>query len=739
MKPLKRFKLLFYSILILLVLLISYKAYLYIFETDFYSLNIKNINKIQSKLEDSSEISFAVIGNINNSIGIFDKKIVKRLNQSDIDFLISTGNAVSDGSEDKYRVLHKSLEKLEMPDIMAFGDNERTDFGASNFYKHFGPFYFSFAVDNTYFIFLDSTGKTSLLLQKKWLKQELKTSQDFQHRFIVVNSPPFRIKTENYFEQNNYIQDLDFRNFIHQVSSRYQVDAVFSSNLEIYAEKVINSVPYFISGGGGGLLINEEQHSYHYLKVKVSENKVNINKIEIMDEPNPILRKIENLWLFIHSIFYVGALNFLLILCVLALIAIKLYAKISHQQLLFRNFDKDEEEFLSKTLRIAMFTNNYLPFIGGVPISIYRLLAGLKSLGQEIKLFAPAYKELSHNPLEEDVFRCKTILYYSKFNNLPIPNKFSTKIKKTFKEFKPEIVHLHHPFWMGRKGLRLAKKYNLPVIYTYHTRFEKYAHYAIISSTIFRTVVAHYMVKRFADKCDGIIVPTYSTEEYLRNLGVSTLVETIPTGIDTGKYDDLQESKLKETREKYVQEGERLLISVSRLTKEKNIYFLLQGLQQVALISSTPFKCLIIGDGPELQGLKDYARQMGIDKLLYFLGQIEHEAIPVYYAASDIFAFSSTSETQGMVILEAMAGGTPSVAVRSSGIADAIQNNYNGFKTSEDIFEWSKTVSYLIDNNQALERMSKNAKNYAQMFSLEKTAKKVLEFYSRVLATKRKT
>ncbi len=738
MRPLKRFKLLFYSILVLLVFLIGYKTYLYLFETDFYSLNVKNINKIQSQLEKASEFSFAVIGNINNSIGIFDKKIVKKLNQSNIDFLISTGNAVSDGSEDKYRVLHRSLKKLEMPSLIAFGENERTDFGASNFYKHFGPFYFSFQVGQTYFIFLDSTGKTSLLWQKKWLKHELENTQGLGRRFIIVNRPPFKIKTENYFEQDNYIQDPDFRSFIHKVASKYEVDGVFSSNLEIYAKKKINGVPYFISGGGGGLLINEEEHNYHYLKIEVSKSKVETDKIEIIEETDPILRKIENLWLFIHSIFYVGALNFLLILCLLALIAIKLYSKISGQQMLFRNFDQDEDEYLSRTLRIAMFTNNYLPFIGGVPISIYRLLVGLKSLGQKTRLFAPAYSKTNSNTLEGDVFRCGPLFYYSKFNNLPISNRFSPKIKKAFKEFEPDIVHLHHPFWMGRKGLRLAKKYNLPVIYTYHTRFEKYAHYAIISSTIFRTVVAHYMVKRFADRCDGIIVPTYSTEEYLRNLGVSTLVETIPTGIDTNRYDCLQESRIKETRKKYVQEGEILLISVSRLTKEKNIYFLLQGLKQISLIASTPFKCLIIGDGPELQGLKDYARQLGIEERIFFLGQIGHEEVPIYYAASDIFVFSSTSETQGMVILEAMACCTPAVAVRSSGIADAIQNGYNGYKTREDVFEWATTVSRLIDDHQSLQRMAENAKSYARMFSLEKTAQKVLRFYSRVLATKRK-
>ncbi|MFO8033090.1 MAG: glycosyltransferase, partial [Desulfohalobiaceae bacterium] len=684
MKRNKRLRLAFYAILLLLFLLVGYKVYLYFFETDFQDLNTRNIQDIQRSLAGESSFSFAVIGNIHNSIGIFDKKIVQHLNQRDLDFLLSTGNSVSNGADNNYRVLYRSLQKLDIPYVLAFGENEQGEFDSSNFYEHFGPFYFSFQLQDSYFIFLDTTGETSLQAQKRWLLKELEYAERFEHCFLLLNKPPFKMLDQELQSKKAWVQDSDFRDFLQQKAAEFGVDAVFASNLATYEMQNIQGVPYHVSGGGGELLLDQQENSYHYLQVDVDQGRISINKVDTVQQPSQWLRQVEHLWMFIRSIFYVGALNFLLLLCLLALLALKLYSGISRQRVLYRDFSKDEEEYLDSRLKIAMFTNNYLPFVGGVPISIYRLLKGLKSWGHAVKIFAPEYKE-SNQRLEEHVFRCKPILFYSKFANLPIANRFSPQIGKAFQEFAPDIVHLHHPFWMGKKGFSLASKHNIPVIYTYHTRLDKYSHYALFSGTLFRILLAHYVFKRFADKCDGIIVPAYSIEEYLRNLGVSTLVETIPTGVETDRFHGLNENQVQALRSKYAEDAELLLLCVTRMTQEKNLYFLLQSLKQVSLQTSRPFKCLLAGDGPELQGLQDYARELDLAGQVIFLGQVEQEELPLFYTASDLFVFSSTSETQGMVILEAMAGGCPAVAVRSSGIADLIQNGYNGYKTSEDV------------------------------------------------------
>jgi glycosyltransferase involved in cell wall biosynthesis len=735
MKRERKLRIAFYAILLLLIFLVGYKVYLYFFETDFEDLNAKNTQSIQEELQGKPGFSFAVIGNIHNSIGIFDKKIVPRLNQEELDFLLSTGNSVSNGADNNYRVLYRSLQKLDIPYVLAFGENEQGEFDSSNFYEHFGPFYFSFQLQDAYFIFLDTTGETSLLAQKDWLLKELEYSKRFQHCFLLLNKPPFKIPGQELQSKEAWIQDSDFREFLQQNAAELGVDAVFASNLATYNKQSIQGVPYYVSGGGGGLLLDQQENSYHYLQVDVGQEGISVQKVDTVQQPSQWLRQVEHLWLFIRSIFYVGALNFLLLLCLLALLALKLYSALSRQRVLYRDFSRDEEEYLGRRLKIAMFTNNYLPFVGGVPISIYRLLKGLISLGHAVKIFAPEFKEDSSR-LEEHVFRCKPILFYSKFANLPIANRFSPQIGRAFQELAPDIVHLHHPFWMGKKGFRLASKHNIPIIYTYHTRLDKYSHYALFSGTLFRILLAHYVIKRFADKCDGIIVPAYSIEEYLRNLGVSTLVETIPTGVETECFKGLDQDQVQSLRRQYAEDAELLLLCVTRISQEKNLYFLLQGLQQVSLSCSRPFKCLLAGDGPELQGLKDYARELGVDGQVIFLGQVEQRHLPLFYTASDLFVFSSTSETQGMVLLEAMAGGCPVVAVRSSGIAEVVQNGYNGYKTSENVKAWAETVLQLMQNQQEMQRMSKNARQQAESFSVEKTAQQVLSFYARVLAAK---
>jgi glycosyltransferase involved in cell wall biosynthesis len=163
--------------------------------------------------------------------------------------------------------------------------------------------------------------------------------------------------------------------------------------------------------------------------------------------------------------------------------------------------------------------------------------------------------------------------------NFPVANVFSRKIEASFKPLGCDLVHVHHPFWLGKKGMRLARRSGIPVILTYHTRLERYTHYFPLPGMVLKNLVAHFLIKRFANHCVAIITPTSSTEEYLRNLGVSALIETIPTGIDIEDYKQWSQQQVQALRDQYVDPGERLLISVSRMAKEKNLDFLITGLK----------------------------------------------------------------------------------------------------------------------------------------------------------------
>ncbi|MGV6816226.1 MAG: glycosyltransferase [Thiotrichales bacterium] len=295
-------------------------------------------------------------------------------------------------------------------------------------------------------------------------------------------------------------------------------------------------------------------------------------------------------------------------------------------------------------------------------------------------------------------------------------------------------MHVHHPFWLGKRGLRLAKRRALPVVFTYHTRLERYTHYVPLPGLALKNLAAHFLIKRFANQCDAIITPPPSTEEYLRNLGVSTLVETIPTGIDMQAYARWKQTEIDALRGRYVTANERLLVSVSRLAKEKNLDFLIEALLKTRQQTGTPFKCVLIGDGPEKSRLTEKVAHLGLADTIFFAGSIPPEEVPRYYLAADAFVFASTSETQGMVLVEAMAGGCPVVAVRASGVYDVIHDGYNGFAVTEAIDAWAAALSELLKDPKCIRSMAHNAREFAADYASEKITERITRLYRRVIA-----
>lgn len=715
----------------ILLFLVLYKGYLLIYETDFESQNIKNIEKIQSI--DKREFSFAVFGNIRSSISVFDKKIIQSVNSDEsIDFGISNGDAILDGAEDKYRILNESIKKMDIPMVIGVGDRELLDGGEENFYDHYGPYFFSFDVKDSYFIFMDTSGKTSKEWQKNWLVKELEVAEDYSHRFVFMNKSLIRLETNDQVDaEENYILDESYKDFLMRAFSKYKVTGVLSSVAGMSAQEAIDGVDYIVSGGAGGTLLPENKESfYHYLKVTIKPSGVQYEFIEERDHEQSVFFKIlENIWITIHSIFYINYINFIILLGAILLIIISVYNKASKPVDYYRNFDEDKIEKNNKKLKIAMLTNTYLPFIGGVPISINRLVKGLRKKGHEVTIVAPEYPDLETLE-DENVIRMPLLKYFKPEGfSFPVANIFSSKFKQVFNENQYDLIHVHHPFWMGWKGLRLGKKYDLPVVLTYHTRLELYAHYLPFFNLIFKNIVSHKMIKRFAQKCDAIISPTYTAKEYLKNIGVSRKKYVIPTGINREAYEKVTERSIEDIRNQYRSSNEILTCTVTRLSKEKNIYFLLNGIKKIKEEAELNFKHLIIGDGGEFKAIEQYIVENDLEEYITLVGKIDPEEIIKYYIASDLFLFSSLSETQGMVIVEAMAGGCPVVALRASGIEDLIENKSNGFKTKNDLEKWTEKVILLMKDKALREQLGKNAKEFSKAYSSEAIAEKVLEAY----------
>ncbi|MBR0598455.1 glycosyltransferase [Sinanaerobacter chloroacetimidivorans] len=734
----KSLKRLIYTIGIIIIALLSYKIYLISSESNFHESNYKNMKMIQNG-EQKASYSFAIVGSIKNSIDVFQDKMINDINaDKSIGFVISTGNSVLDGTEDKYRILNKSLSKLTVPYLMGLGESEISDGGGERFYKHFGPFYYSFVYDDSYFIFIDTTGMTSADWQKDWIVNELVKADNYSRKFVFMNDSPVEPGNQDLFADSNYIKKEGFRSFLKTQFSKHKVTGVFTNGSTDYEKKVIDGVSYYLSGGAGGVLLDDSTNSsYHYLKVDVTGDKVVVEPQAVsLNATHSITRRIESLWIFIHSIFYAQFINILLLMFGVLLLFLVLYRKVSKEVHYYRNFTgSGKAPVPDGKLNIAMFTNNYFPFLGGVPVSIRRLAIALRNRGNSVVIFAPQYPGAVE--AEEGVVRCK-LLNYRKTNkfDFAIANIYSPDINREFIKNKYDVIHVHHPFWMGKRGLKLGLKYDIPVVLTYHTRLEMYSENLPIFKMVFKNILSHRMTRKFAQKCDAVIAPTLSVKEYLVNVGVSRQKLVLPTGIDFEKYNVIDDDFINNIRLSQAPNGETLLCSVSRLAVEKNINFLIRGLKYVKENTDVRFKCMIIGNGPERENIKNLVDEYSLSDDILLIGSVDPEKIAGYYLASDLFVFSSVSETQGMVLLEAMAGKCPVACIRSSGTDDVIKDGYNGYKTPMEIEAWAEKVICLLENKNELETMGSNALLYAQNYSMEKMAERVESFYKKTIQTR---
>ncbi|MGC8120152.1 glycosyltransferase [Marinobacter sp. VGCF2001] len=730
-------KLLFYLSLAVVTALVAYKVYLNFFKQDFEAVHSEQVERIHQRTPPGTGIRFAVVGNVNNSVGIFERRFIPELNQAGVDFVVSAGNAVRGGGEDKYRALYGTLGHLDIPYLLTFGPHEYENFGSFRFYDHFGPHFYSVRAGNTRLIFLDSTGKTPWRWQMRWLR-DLLTHDTSNAHILFIGHPLLKPETPALFDgEDDYLQPPAFRSDLMQVVREHNIDLVFSANLSMFDQQVIDGTPFITTGGAGGLVLNTDDSFYHYIDVRVSPDGEVSHQMERLEVgQHPVWKRLESLWFFIYSLFYTGFLNFILILSVFVALTIKLYQIIFVGKNYYPDYDLDPTPWLEKPLKVAMFTNNYLPFIGGVPISIERLRRGLEQLEDSTLIVAPRYRDQPEQ--EQAVVRVPSLLAMGAKREFRLANIFLARVRKRVRAFRPDVIHLHHPFWLGSLGLFMARQLRIPAIYTYHTRLEHYAHFVPLPGALFRNLISHALIKRFANRCDGVIVPTYSTEEYLRMIGVTTPTFVQPTGIEFERFQAVESSDVAQLRSELGLTDEKVFISVARLSNEKNIDFMIEAMDQLRRESEVPFRFLMIGDGHQRDRLQAKIDDLELGSHFTLVGAVQPDDMALWYNLGDAFLFASKSETQGMVILEAMSAGLPVVAVRSSGIEDVVRDGLNGFKTPENQARWLERTRQLLEDDELRSGLSDKARDFAADYSVEQFARDVREIYATSLASRDK-
>jgi len=382
-------------------------------------------------------------------------------------------------------------------------------------------------------------------------------------------------------------------------------------------------------------------------------------------------------------------------------------------------------------MNIAIFTNNYLPNPYGVTVSVESFRKEFEKQGHNVYIFAPRVKEYEDTNL--NVYRYSSVDIKYRFR-YPLPIPYSQRVKEFLKETPLDIVHSQHPNLLGLAARRWAKKKNVPLIFTWHTLYDQYTHFAppLIPQKLAMKAVIRNAIQ-YANKSDQVIVPTGSTHKIIRSWGVTNQnIAEIPTGIDEKKHASPDSERI---RKKYkIQSDEKVLFTVSRLTKEKNVLFLMHSIMPILKKDHT-IKYIVSGNGYLLEELRALTRAEQVERQVLFTGIVPHEEIKDYYAACDIFLWASKSETQGLVIAEAMYAGVPVVAVRASGAQDMIMDKVTGVLVDEDKEKFRDAVKQLVKNTEQRERFSQKAQEIARKtLTSSVCTKQLLKVYKETIA-----
>jgi 1,2-diacylglycerol 3-alpha-glucosyltransferase len=375
-------------------------------------------------------------------------------------------------------------------------------------------------------------------------------------------------------------------------------------------------------------------------------------------------------------------------------------------------------------MKIGIFTNCYHPMVNGIVGTISILKKGLMEQGHQVYIFAPKYDD--YRDQEEQVYRfpAMDLTWRIKY---PIANTWFPKLNRFINNLDLDIVHCHHPFILGRLGVKVARRKKIPVVYTFHTQYDQHSHYVPLPQWGVKFFIK-LLVYQFSVTVDGITIPAESARETLRAYGIKNQVHVIPNPIDLSQFHN-QDGDI--IRKKYGLKGEKVLISIGRVAPEKNLPFLLEVYQYIQTqTASDSTRFMIVGAGSELDKLKDQAEKLGIAPRVIFTGLVEPVEIPKFLAAADLFVMASNSEVKPLAQLEAMAAGVPIVAVSAPGAVDTIIHGENGFLVREDVSEFGQAALEIFSNSEKQLSYQKAALKTAASYSYLKIAHDYVALYA---------
>ncbi len=381
-------------------------------------------------------------------------------------------------------------------------------------------------------------------------------------------------------------------------------------------------------------------------------------------------------------------------------------------------------------MNILMMTNTFTPHVGGVARSVEAFTREYRKLGHNVTVVAPEFPKMPKR--EKDVIRVPAIQQFNG-SDFSVIFPFSSGFLDQVREFQPDVVHAHHPFLLGSWAVRLAREEHLPLVFTHHTMYEQYTHYVPGDSPRLKQFAIKLDVG-FCNLCDAVIAPSESLAAVLLERGVTAPIEVVPTGVYLdrfGKGDGKLFRAMHGIPEKAFVVGH-----LGRLAPEKNLPFLSEALIEL-LKRNERAVFLLVGTGPSVAPIKQAFKDAKLSKRLFHVQKVKGQKLVDAYHAMDVFAFASVSETQGMVLTEAMAAGAPVIAVDAPGAREVVRDGENGrlilTLDKEQFTQALEEVAKLP--KREFKAMVNAAQKTAQEFAMDRTARKAVGLYHRLLQT----
>lgn len=387
-------------------------------------------------------------------------------------------------------------------------------------------------------------------------------------------------------------------------------------------------------------------------------------------------------------------------------------------------------------MKIALFTDTYLPQINGVATSCYTLAKTLQDHGHSVLVVTtnPFSKDVTY---DRGIIRIPGIEMKSLYGYI-MSGVYNAKAFKYIKDFGPDVIHFQTEFGIGIFANKCAKKLHVPTVYTYHTMWEEYAYY--ITKGAFDRAARGFVrqaLRNYISNVDAFVTPSEKTKDYIRRIGIDTYVNVIPTGIDFKKFypENISLDEVKAIKDKFgIKDNVFTVLSLGRVAKEKSIDFVMEGYKAfLKKYKDIESQLVIVGDGPAREDLIVLSKTMGIDENTIFTGYVSSEEVQKYYAVGNAFASASLSETQGLTYMEAMAAHKYVLARYDHNLLDVINEGKTGyfFETPEEFADKLKVVYDKWKNNDST--MLVDAIKSIDNYSIDTFYERIIEVYNRVI------